>query len=154
MDTALLIQLSLAMEDGPILLIGPQQDPHPAIPGLSNVRTMPAQSFASLPRIAQQASVLVMPYADLPVTRAMQPLKLKEYLATGKPVVVSRLPSTEAWHDCLDVAETPSEFSQMVRTRVRHGIPESQMTARSRLDLESWKSKAAILEDVLRGIRS
>ncbi len=154
MDAAFLRQLSLDMKDGTILLIGPQQDPDPAILGLANVRTMPPQPLASLPGIAQQASVLVMPYADLPVTRAMQPLKLKEYLATGKPVVVSRLPSTEAWRDCLDVAATPAEFSQLVRTRMQHGIPESQMTARTRLGRESWKSKAGILEDVLRGIRS
>ncbi|MCA9008898.1 MAG: hypothetical protein KDB01_04080 [Planctomycetaceae bacterium] len=154
MDAAMLHQLSLDMKDGTILLIGPQQDPDPAILGLSNVRTMPAHPLESLPGIAQQASVLVMPYADLPVTRAMQPLKLKEYLATGKPVVVSQLPSTAAWRDCLDVAETPTEFSQLVRSRVRDGIPESQMTARARLGQESWKSKAALLEDVLRGIRS
>jgi hypothetical protein len=35
-----------------------------------------------------------MPYADLAATRAMQPLKLKEYLATGRPVVVRDLPAT------------------------------------------------------------
>ena len=59
-----------------------------------------------------------MPYADLPVTRAMQPLKLKEYLATGKPVVVRDLPATEPWADCLDVAETPEAFAAAVRRAV------------------------------------
>ena len=36
-----------------------------------------------------------MPYADLPVTRAMQPLKLKEYLVTDRPVVVADLPADQ-----------------------------------------------------------
>ncbi|MBC7966135.1 MAG: hypothetical protein H7Z17_09445, partial [Fuerstia sp.] len=151
MDSASLRRLSRDLTDGTIVLIGPQQDPDPEILALPNVRTLPAQPLAALPAIAQQADVLIMPYADLPVTRAMQPLKLKEYLATGKPVVVNRLPSTNAWNDCLDVAETPAQFSQLVRDRIAHGIPGSQASARSRLQQESWKNKAAVLEHVLKG---
>jgi hypothetical protein len=151
MDSASLQQLSKDMAHGTIVLIGPQQDPDPEILALPNVRTLPAQPLAALPAIAQQADVLIMPYADLPVTRAMQPLKLKEYLATGKPVVVNRLPSTDAWSDCLDVAETSAQFSQLVRDRITHGIPASQATARNRLQQESWKNKAEALGKVLKG---
>lgn len=153
MDSASLRQLSQDLTDGTIVLIGPQQDPDPEILALPNVRILPAQPLTALPAIARQAAVLIMPYADLPVTRAMQPLKLKEYLATGKPVVVNRLPSTNAWGDCLDVAETSAHFSQLVRDRITSGIPVSQTTARNRLQQESWKSKAEILEKVLKGNR-
>lgn len=134
---------------GSILLIGPQQNPDPEILSLRNVRTLPAQPLAALPEIAANADVLMMPYADLPVTRAMQPLKLKEYLATGKSVVVNRLPSTDAWVDCLDVAETPEQFSRLVRERIAKGVPEFQCAARVRLQQESWSSKAGQLLDVL-----
>ena len=154
MDTASLMQLSRDMTNGTIVLIGPQQDPDPAVLALPNVKTLPAQPITALPAIANQASVLVMPYADLPVTRAMQPLKLKEYLATGKPVVVNRLPSTDAWSDCLDVAESPEQFSRLVRERMSSGIPTSQNSARNRLQQESWNSKAAQLELVLNGDKS
>ena len=154
MDTASLVQLSKDLTAGTIVLIGPQQDPDPAILALPNVKTLPAQPITALPAIAHQASALVMPYADLPVTRAMQPLKLKEYLATGKPVVVNRLPSTDAWSDCLDVAETPEQFSCLVRERISSGIPASQASARNRLQQESWHSKAAQLESILKGDKS
>ena len=150
MDSASLRKLSQDMLHGTIVLIGPQQNPDPVILSLPNVRTLPAQPLAALPAIAGQADVLIMPYADLPVTRAMQPLKLKEYLATGKPVVVSRLPSTDSWSDCLDVAESPEQFSQLVRDRIATGIPATQATARNRLQQESWRSKAAVLEKVLK----
>ena len=68
------------------------------------MRALPPVPYEELPSLAARATVLVMPYADLPVTRAMQPLKLKEYLATGKPVVVRALPATGPWADCLDAA--------------------------------------------------
>jgi len=62
--------------------------------------------WVDLARAGSAADVIIMPYADRPVTRAMQPLKLKEYLATGKPVVVRNLPATRGWTDCLDLADT------------------------------------------------
>lgn len=150
MDSPSLIQLSQDLIEGTIVLIGPQQDPDTALLTLPNVKVLPAQPLSALPSIAEQASVLIMPYADLPVTRAMQPLKLKEYLATGKPVVVKRLPSTDAWADCLDAAETPAEFSQIVRNRVYSGISPAQALARCRLHQESWKSKAERFEHILK----
>ena len=153
MDSPSLIQLSQDLIEGTIVLIGPQQDPDPALLALPNVRVLPAQPLSALPAIAEQANVLIMPYADLPVTRAMQPLKLKEYLATGKSVVVKRLPSTDAWADCLDAAETPAEFSQIVRNRVYSGISPAQALARCRLHQESWKSKADRFEHILKSER-
>ncbi len=149
MDSQSIRQLSAELRSGSIVLVGPQQDPDPALLSLPNVFTLPAQPLSVLPQIARLANVLIMPYADLPVTRAMQPLKLKEYLATGKPVVVNRLPSTEAWSDCLDVAGTPAEFSRLVQDRIVTGIPAPQAIARRRLQQEGWASKSQVLDGIL-----
>ena len=96
--------------------------------------------------------MLVAPYADLPVTRAMQPLKLKEYLATEKPVVVRKLPATESWADCCDVVETPEAFANAVLERLQTGLPEEQRRARERLKGESWAAKAAQFEEWVDGL--
>lgn len=137
-----------------IVLIGPQQDPDPGLLQLPNVMTIPPQPMEQLPKIAAEASVLIMPYADLPVTRAMQPLKLKEYLATGKPVVVNQLPSTKAWSKSLDTAGSPQEFSALVRMRMREGISAEQQADRLRLADESWAAKAKRLNQILCSPRS
>ena len=72
----------------------PKADPEPGLIQTPRVVYVPPLPYEALPGLAREASVLVMPYADLPVTWAMQPLKLKEYLATGKPAVVRDLPAT------------------------------------------------------------
>ena len=72
----------------------------------------------------------------------MQPLKLKEYLATGKPVVVRNLPAARDWADCLDLCLSPEAFSAAVRDRLRDGLPDDQRQARRRLAGESWAAKA------------
>jgi hypothetical protein len=138
--------------DVPTRLIGPQDNPDPELFRLPQVEVKPAVGYAELPALASTAGVLIMPYADLPVTRAMQPLKLKEYLATGKPVVVRKLPSTESWADCCDVCDTPESFAAAVKLRVREGTPPSQLLARQRLNAESWAAKAAAFEAMLDGI--
>jgi glycosyltransferase involved in cell wall biosynthesis len=146
MDITFLERLSSDLTSGTIVLIGPESDPDPALARLSRVVSLPPVAFEQLPGIARSAAVLVMPYADLPVTRAMQPLKLKEYLATGKPVVVRDLPSTRPWADALDVADTGEAFSRAVQERLRSGLPEPQRLARARLAEESWATKARAFE--------
>jgi glycosyltransferase involved in cell wall biosynthesis len=143
MDVEFVRHLSAALTAGTIVLVGPEDDPDPALADLPRVVRRPAVPLADLPALAAAADVLVMPYADAPVTRAMQPLKLKEYLATGKPAVVRDLPATRAWADCLDVAATPEAFAAAVRRRLAEGLPPSQQAARARLAAEDWRAKAA-----------
>ncbi|MBL8817477.1 MAG: hypothetical protein JNL58_15735 [Planctomyces sp.] len=147
MNTASLRALSKALRTEKIVIVGPTQDPDPAICSLPNVVMLPALPIETLPYVAAKAAVLIMPYSDLPVTRAMQPLKLKEYLATGRPVVANHLPSVEPWVDCLDSACNPEQFASLVLLRLRTGTPISQRLGRKRLEDESWSVKAMLLEE-------
>lgn len=142
MDVQFVHQLAGDMNRGTVVLLGPEADPDPLLYRPARVVRLPEVPFDQLPHMAREAAVLVMPYADLPVTRAIQPLKLKEYLATGKPVVVRDLPATRPWADALDLVHSPEEFSEIVRRRAAEGVPETQVEARGRLRAESWAEKA------------
>jgi glycosyltransferase involved in cell wall biosynthesis len=142
MDVAFVRQLAADLDRGTIVLVGPDADPDPALLQVERVVRVPPLTFAQLPCVAREAAVLVMPYADLPVTRAIQPLKLKEYLSTGKPTVVRDLPANREWQDSLDLVESPAAFSAAVRLRLQTGLPEDQRAARRRLDSEGWSAKA------------
>ncbi|MFL5244369.1 MAG: glycosyltransferase [Gemmataceae bacterium] len=147
MDVAAVRQLAHDLKKGTILLVGPRAEADPILFELPRIVHLPPIAFEHLPLLAKAASVLVMPYADLPVTRAMQPLKLKEYLATGRPVVASDLPANRSWRDSLDLASTPEAFSQAVQERLATGLPDIQAQARERLSGESWTEKARLFEE-------
>jgi glycosyltransferase involved in cell wall biosynthesis len=151
LDLQWLQALGNSMAAGTIVLVGPEQDPDPALANVPRLRRLAPVSYNRLPAIATRADVLIMPYADLPVTRAMQPLKLKEYLATGKPVVARRLPAIVDWEDGLDVAGTPAEFCSAFKRCLGPSLSTSQQSARMRLSEESWGRKAEELRDVLFG---
>jgi glycosyltransferase involved in cell wall biosynthesis len=146
MDVAFLRHLAADLDRGTIVLAGPESDPDPALFASRRVVRLGKLPFAQLPRLAREAGVLLMPYGDLPVTRAMQPLKLKEYLATGRPVVARALPATRCFADCLDLADTPEAFAEAVRVRQAEGLSEEQRRARGRLAGEGWADKARLFE--------
>jgi hypothetical protein len=146
MDVSVVTRLAADLRRGTVLLVGPADEHDPALDRTARVVRLPSLPFAQLPSLAAAAQVLVMPYADLPVTRAIQPLKLKEYLATGRPAVVRDLPATRGWVDCLDLADTPEAFSRAVRLRLETGLPDAQRAARARLAAESWVAKARTFE--------
>lgn len=134
---------------GAVSLIGPANEPDPAVDGFASVKRVGPVAFEELPRLAARAKVLVMPYADLPATRAMQPLKFKEYLATGRPVVARALPAVLEWKDACDLCSTAEEFAARVLERAKTGLPPEQARARERLASESWAAKARVFEDVI-----
>jgi glycosyltransferase involved in cell wall biosynthesis len=146
MDVSFVRRLAADLKAGTIVLAGPHADPDPALFALERVVAIGSLPFDQLPHLARAGSVLIMPYADLPVTRAIQPLKLKEYLATGRPVVVRCLPTTREWDDCLDVVDTAEAFSETVRRRLAEGVTEAQVRGRTRLSAESWAEKTRAFE--------
>lgn len=149
LDLNLLTALSQRLKSGSIVLVGPQQDADPRLSAIPRLHCVGSLSYHHLPSAAAISDVLVMPYADLPVTRAMQPLKLKEYMATGKPVVSRRLPAVEPWSDALDAVETAEQFAAIVTERLTSGLPHNQQIARIRLNAEDWASKARTMRKVL-----
>lgn len=146
MDINFVTRLAADLQRGTIVFVGPQCECNPLLKRTARVVCLGPVDYEMLPQVAREAAVLIMPYADIPVTRAMQPLKLKEYLATGKPAVVRDLPATREWRDCLDLAATPQAFSEAVRLRLTTGLLPEQRRARSRLRAESWATKARLFE--------
>ncbi|MBL8863566.1 MAG: glycosyltransferase [Planctomycetes bacterium] len=150
-DARLDVPIVLALaERCELRLVGPLADPDPRVASDPRIVRTGAVPYADLPRLAAEADVLVMPYADLPVTRAMQPLKLKEYLATGLPVVATALPANRAWADAADLVDEPAAFATRVLERAAAALPAAQARARERLAGETWAEKARQFESWIR----
>ena len=153
MNADWLIALADRLTKGSIILAGPQQDPDPRILHHERIKAIGPVAFEQLPDIAQKANVLIMPYADLPVTRAMQPLKLKEYLATLRPVVVSPLPSVKPWQHCLEMAETREQFVECAISHMNAAkrVSSKHETICDALQSETWAAKSAQFQNLISG---
>jgi len=127
---------------GSVLLVGPHRSPDPALLRLPGVRQLGPVPVESLPGYACASDALILPYADLPVTRASQPLKLLEYLCTDRPVVTSALPACQEWADAIDIATNPRDFGAALAQRIREGVPARQISARARARCHTWQRVA------------
>lgn len=100
-----------------------------------------AVPYDELPEYVSLFDVCILPYVRSRLTDNINPLKLKEYLTTGKPVVATDLPEAVKLRPWVRIAETRDEFVQQIE-RVLAGPSPYQDGLRSLLLKESWGAKA------------
>jgi glycosyltransferase involved in cell wall biosynthesis len=90
-DVEMLLAVAKRMPHASVALVGPIVSPahFQRLKTLKNVHFLGAKSAAEVPAFVEAFDVCLMPHVDNNFTRSMDPMKLYEYLAAGKPVVVS-----------------------------------------------------------------
>jgi glycosyltransferase involved in cell wall biosynthesis len=137
---------ALISESVGLVAIGPTDRAPKALLRCPGFEALGPRSYSDLPSIASAAQVLVLPYRTDASTRSLSPLKLKEYLATDRPIVVANLPAVSAWPSALDIAANPEDFARLVGERALAPTPREQLVARSALRDERWEDKAQDIE--------
>jgi glycosyltransferase involved in cell wall biosynthesis len=124
-DFALLARLADEFAEGTLLVAGPAERAVlpllEALAARANVQWLGPQPYASLPEVVAAFDVALIPYADNPYTRNVFPLKAFEYLAAGKPVVASGVPSIAALEPHVRLATGHDAFVAAVRSAVDLG---------------------------------
>lgn len=108
--------------------------------------------FATMPAYIGAFDCCLVPFRLNGLTEAVNPIKLREYLAAGRPVVSSAMPEVEAYGDVVALARTPAEFTDAVmRTLDDPGADtdEARDRRRSRVAGESWDVAAARVRELV-----
>lgn len=150
LNTEWLVQLAKARPAWTLVLVGPTGVADPgtdvaALQQLPNVKLLGHRSYDVLPSYLKGFDVAVIPYRINDYTRAVFPIKFFEFLASGRPVVVSPLPAVRDYWHAVRVAETPEAFVAACEAAIADTDPNAQ---RQRLDLarqNSWDSRVSKL---------
>ena len=115
-DWELLLELTADRPQWSFVFIGPKA-PHPQIEDLlrrmaarPNVYFLGAKPAEKLGSYVQHFDVCSMPYRVDNYTQYIYPLKMHEYLASGKPVVSAPITSVEVFGDVIALARTREEW--------------------------------------------
>lgn len=120
LDWALLEQLITRHPEWSFVFLGPKS-PHEGIAeavrvlsGKPNVYFLGAKASSEMPHYPQHFDVCIMPYKFDGYTKFVYPLKLHEYLATGRPTVGTPIRSLVDFVDVLALPRTPDEWSAAI----------------------------------------
>ncbi|MDY7080486.1 MAG: glycosyltransferase [Chloroflexota bacterium] len=114
MDLDLIRFVAQARPDWSFVFVGPIaphcQQEFGELNQAPNVHFLGRRSYADLPALMSGFDVCIMPHVVNELTKSMDPIKLYDYLATGKPIVTTNVAGVERFSDVLHIAPTPSDF--------------------------------------------
>jgi glycosyltransferase involved in cell wall biosynthesis len=115
-DVQLCESMAKSLTEASLVLIGPVVDAKhfEGLRALPNVYLLGARSGAEVPAYLAACDVCVIPHVDSILTRCMDPMKLYEYIAAGKPVVTTPLESIVAPPTLVRSASDAGHFAELV----------------------------------------
>jgi len=113
------------------VMIGQIAVPTTALCTAPNVRFLGFKPYADLPRYAHHFDVAIIPYRSTASVRAANPLKLREYLAMGLPVVSISTPEVEQFRHVVSIASGRQEFADAVKHAL--SVPPDEGARRARV---------------------
>ena len=147
-DVELMAYLAQKRPQWTFLIIGRVAIPDSEVPRLPNMQFIGQRPYADLPAYGKQFDVAVIPYRINQQSLNANPLKLREYLAMGKPVVSVSTPEIEKLKDVVDIAYSREEF--LVCLDAALARPNSLASIEQRIDRVATCSWDARLREVWR----
>lgn len=148
-DLDLLRRLALARPDWSLALLGKvDTDPEPLL-GLDNVHLFGRRPYDELPGWCKGFDVAVLPFAINELTLAANPLKLREYLAAGLPVVATPIPEVERLGALVRTGRDAGEFAARIEELLAAGRRGPDPAASRRMDGESWDEKVRRMSEIV-----
>jgi glycosyltransferase involved in cell wall biosynthesis len=111
-----------------------------------NVHFLGRKPYAELPAYCKAFDVALNPFAINELTLAANPLKVREYLAAGLPVVSTDIPEVHVLPDCL-VGTDHDDFIAKIEQALER--PKSREQVSDAIAHESWEAKIDELRVVM-----
>lgn len=113
-----------------------------------NLHVLGKRDYGILPNYLKAMDVCLIPFRITPLTRAVNPNKLYEYLAAGKPVVSTPLEEVKGFTGTVYVAETNDDFLLCIEKALsdEHDTKASLQIAQE----NTWDEKAKEVVSLIR----
>lgn len=120
LDLHLIAELAARHSSWSFVFVGPnrvpREDPNATrLESMANVHFLGGREVSSLPAYMQHMDVCTMPYVLDDYTKFIYPMKMHEYLATGRRVVSRPIRSVQPFGDVIRLATTVDEWSAALK---------------------------------------
>jgi UDP-galactopyranose mutase len=152
-DFPLLVEVAESCPTYSFILIGPLLDGSKPENLPANLHWLGERPYEDIPRYLSAMDVLLIPFKLMDLTRAVNPVKLYEYAAIGKPIIGTPIPDViEASSICHTAADAKSFIEIAKRTLV--GMTEEERSKLSELSRRfaqehSWNQRVEAFNAIL-----
>lgn len=158
-DQELLLKLAAACPGADLQLIGKADVDVSRLKGVPNIKLPGPMPFARLPEALARFTVGIIPFVVNDLTRSVNPIKLREMLSAGCPVVSTDLPEVARYasqhpasslqnpapgiqNPSVQIAATHDEFIAAVRRLLDHPLtPDERLSLSDAMAGETWSAK-------------
>ncbi len=112
-DVSLIVSLARAFPAGRVLLVGPNflcEEERQRLTREPNISAIGPLPYARLPDIMTEFDVCIVPHLETKFTESLNPIKLWEYLASGKPIVSTNVAGFRDYGHLCELASGPQAF--------------------------------------------
>jgi glycosyltransferase involved in cell wall biosynthesis len=148
-DLGLIRFLADSRPDWNFVLLGKVTTDTKIVEGVSNVHLLGSKPYQQLPGYAKGFDVAILPFAVNELTLNSNPLKLREYLAAGLPVVSTAIPEAAKLEGALRVGKNREEFLEHMDSIIRSGNTGPQRSISLQMERESWDHKVEELSRIV-----
>lgn len=141
-DLDLLSLIARQRPDWKLTLVGPQYPENilkeSELLSLPNVDYLGSLPQEKVPDFLQTLDVCLMPHRDNEYSRSMGPLKLYQYLASGKPVVTTNVAGLDKVREHLYIASEYAEYIKCISDALDSDSPELAAKRIEAASRETW----------------
>lgn len=109
----------------------------------SNTHFTGVVPYQAIPQYLNQFSAAIIPFRISPLTLAVDPVKLYEYLSSSLPVVSTPLPEVDRFGDVISVATSPAEFLNALDSAIHGDTADIRKRRRDSVFEETWSRRAS-----------
>jgi teichuronic acid biosynthesis glycosyltransferase TuaH len=150
-DVNLIASVAQAYPSATIAMVGPnllEQADQQELDQLSNIVFTGAQPYSQLPDIMRAFDVCMVPHLVTPFTESLNPIKLWEYLAAGKPIVSTNVAGFRDYPDLVRVADTLDDFVSLL-AQAPVESPDLPTLRQQAVRQHTWDHRVAAVEALL-----
>lgn len=140
-DLRLLAELAKLRPSWSIVLVGNADTNLDPIRGLPNVHYLGHRPYTRLPEYLRGFDVALLPFVMNQLTVSSNPLKLREYLAAGLPVVSTPLPEALRFGSLVRTANTAEEYVCEIEKLLEIGDTGPNAERSAQVAGEAWEHK-------------
>ena len=144
-DLELFAHLAEQRPDWSIVIVGKEKVDTSSLRRFKNIHLLGRKPYAELPRYCKAFDVALCPFVLNELTRNVNPIKLREYLSAGLPVVSTSLPEMLHYPEWCTIADGPRAFLAACDRVVASDSPEQRRRRSAAMANETWDAKVTQL---------